>query len=232
MSDCGKIAIIGGGSWATAIAKIVLEKAGHLNWYIRRQGNIDAFIRLGYNPSYLTSVKFDTGKITFSNDINEIVEQSDTVIFVTPSPYLKQVLKKLHVKLNDKFVVTAIKGIIPEEELVVTEYFRQIDNAPDDSTGVIFACIPGDGELDLKALAKASGNKRAEPCRGSSAQPSYLSYNRLSGPRQGRGIGRCAFEQLHKDFGKRRRCGHRIRHSFEECVRHSGRHLQRFELWR
>ena len=202
MSDCGKIAIIGGGSWATAIAKIVLEKADHLNWYIRRQGNIDAFIRLGYNPSYLTSVKFDTGKITFSNDINEIVEQSDTVIFVTPSPYLKQVLKKLHVKLNDKFVVTAIKGIIPEEELVVTEYFRQIYN------------------------------KRAEPCRGSSAQPSYLSYNRLPGPSQGRGIGRCAFEQLHKDFGKRRRCGHRICHSFEECVRHSGRHLQRFELWR
>ena len=137
MSDCGKIAIIGGGSWATAIAKIVLEKAGHLNWYIRRQGNIDAFIRLGYNPSYLTSVKFDTGKITFSNDINEIVEQSDTVIFVTPSPYLKQVLKKLHVKLNDKFVVTAIKGIIPEEELVVTEYFRQIYNVPDDSLAVI-----------------------------------------------------------------------------------------------
>ena len=53
MSDCGKIAIIGGGSWATAIAKIVLEKAGHLNWYIRRQGNIDAFIRLGYNPLIL-----------------------------------------------------------------------------------------------------------------------------------------------------------------------------------
>lgn len=137
MSACGKIAIIGGGSWATAIAKIVLEKADHLNWYIRRQESIDNFVKLGYNTSYLSSVKFDTGKITFSSDINEIVEASDTVIFVTPSPYLKKLLKKLRVKLSDKFVVTAIKGIVPEEDLVVTEYFRQIYNVPDDSLAVI-----------------------------------------------------------------------------------------------
>ena len=136
MSDCGKIAIIGGGSWATAIAKIVLE-GGPFKLVYPPAGKYRRIHTFGVYPSYLTSVKFDTGKITFSNDINEIVEQSDTVIFVTPSPYLKQVLKKLHVKLNDKFVVTAIKGIIPEEELVVTEYFRQIYNVPDDSLAVI-----------------------------------------------------------------------------------------------
>jgi glycerol-3-phosphate dehydrogenase (NAD(P)+) len=94
VSENANIAIMGGGSWATAIAKIVLEKVEHIMWYMRRPESIEEFKRLGHNPSYLTQVHFDMNRITFSSDINEVVRHCDTLIFVTPSPYLKNHLKK------------------------------------------------------------------------------------------------------------------------------------------
>ena len=84
----GKIAIMGGGSWATAIAKMVMGKPNAtINWYMRRDDRIEEFKRLGHNPAYLTSVRFDIDRINFSSDINQVVRESDTLIFVTPSPY-------------------------------------------------------------------------------------------------------------------------------------------------
>ena len=70
MYDCGKIAIIGGGSWATAIAKIVVGHTHHIGWYMRRDDRIDDFRRLGHNPAYLTSVHFNTDEIYFDSDLN------------------------------------------------------------------------------------------------------------------------------------------------------------------
>ena len=69
MYDCGKIAIIGGGSWATAIAKIVVGHTHHIGWYMRRDDRIDDFRRLGHNPAYLTSVHFNTDEIYFDSDL-------------------------------------------------------------------------------------------------------------------------------------------------------------------
>lgn len=109
MYDCGRIAVIGGGSWATAIAKIVVGHTHHLGWYMRRDDRIEDFRRLGHNPAYLTSVRFNIDEIEFSSDINKIVQAYDTLIFVTPSPYLKNHLKKLKTRIKDKFVITAIK---------------------------------------------------------------------------------------------------------------------------
>ena len=137
MENCGTIAILGGGSWATAIAKIVLDKVDHINWYIRRDDRIEDFKRLGHNPAYLSMVHFDVDRITFSSDINEIVKKSDTLIMVTPSPYVKSHLKKLRVSLRDKFVVTAIKGIVPDENLAVSEYLHKVFDVPDENLAVI-----------------------------------------------------------------------------------------------
>lgn len=128
---------MGGGSWATAVAKIVLEKVDHISWYMRRPEVIEDFKRLEHNPSYLTSVHFDVSRISFSSDINEVVRNCDTLIFVTPSPYLKNHLKKLKEKLHNKFVITAIKGIVPDENLICSEYFRQVFNVPDDNLAVL-----------------------------------------------------------------------------------------------
>ncbi len=128
---------MGGGSWATAIAKIVMEKVDRIAWYMRRPDEIENFKRLEHNPSYLTSVHFDTSRIDFSSDINEVVKSCDTLIFVTPSPYLKSHIKKLKVKLRDKFIVTAIKGIVPDENLVCSEYFRQVLGVPEENLAVL-----------------------------------------------------------------------------------------------
>ena len=128
----GKIAIMGGGSWATAIAKIILSQTDSINWYMRRDDRIEEFRRLGHNPAYLTSVRFDMRCINFSSDINKVVKESDTLIFVTPSPYLKSHLKKLKTKLKDKFIVTAIKGIVPDENLIVSDYFHKMYDVPED----------------------------------------------------------------------------------------------------
>lgn len=128
---------MGSGSWATAIAKMLLEKVEHLHWYMRRQDAVDEFKRLEHNPSYLTSVHFDVERITFSTDITEVVRACDTLVFVTPSPYLKNHLKKLKAKLHDKFIITAIKGIVPDENLVCSEFFRQVYNVPDENLAVL-----------------------------------------------------------------------------------------------
>ena len=71
MFNCGKIAIIGGGSWATAIAKIIVENTHHIGWYIRLDDRIEDFKRMGHNPAYLTSVHFNMDEIYFSSDIKE-----------------------------------------------------------------------------------------------------------------------------------------------------------------
>ena len=128
---------MGGGSWATAIAKMVLVQEETINWYMRRDDRIADFKRLGHNPAYLTGVKFDVKRINFSSNINEIVRQSDTLIFVTPSPYLKSHLKKLKTRIRDKFIITAIKGIVPDDNLIVSEYFTQEYNVPAENIAVI-----------------------------------------------------------------------------------------------
>lgn len=137
MKSLGKIAIMGGGSWATAIAKIVLAQTESLNWYMRREDRIADFKRLGHNPAYLTSVKFDVKRINFSSNINDVVKQSDTLIFVTPSPYLKSHLKKLRTKIKDKFIITAIKGIVPDDNMIVSEYFTKEYNVPPQNIAVL-----------------------------------------------------------------------------------------------
>ncbi|MBR1448462.1 MAG: NAD(P)H-dependent glycerol-3-phosphate dehydrogenase [Prevotella sp.] len=152
MFDCGKIAIIGGGSWATAIAKIVVQHTYHIGWYMRRDDQIADFRRLGHNPSYLTSVHFNIGEIQFNSDLNKIIEAYDTLVFVIPSPYLKNHLRKLKTRLKDKFIVTAIKGIVPDENLICTEFFHQVFDVPHDN----LACIGGPSHAEEVALERLS----------------------------------------------------------------------------
>ena len=133
----GKTAIIGSGSWATAIAKIVLANENTINWYLRRDDQIEDFKRMGHNPSYLTGVHFDLNRIKLSSDINKVVRESDTLIFATPSPYLKALLKKLKTKITDKFIVTAIKGIVPDENMIISNYFNRVMNVPMENIAVL-----------------------------------------------------------------------------------------------
>ncbi len=152
MYNVGKTAIIGGGSWATAIAKIVVGHTHHIGWYMRRDDRIEDFKRLGHNPAYLRSAHFNVDEILFSSDINKIVKEYDTLVFVTPSPYLKNHLRKLKTNIRDKFIVTAIKGIVPDENLVCSEYFHQVYDVPLEN----LACIGGPSHAEEVALERLS----------------------------------------------------------------------------
>ncbi len=133
----GKIAIMGGGSWATALAKIALSTQQSINWYMRRPEQIEEFKEVGHNPSYLSSVKFDVSRITFYSNINQVIKDSDTLIFATPSPFLKQHLKKVRTSLSDKFIISAIKGIVPDENMLITDYFAQYYKVPVENIAII-----------------------------------------------------------------------------------------------
>jgi glycerol-3-phosphate dehydrogenase (NAD(P)+) len=137
MDEESTIGIIGSGSWATAIAKMVLNNSTRLNWYFREDDQINRFRKIGHNPNYLTSVDFNTGKICFSSDINETIEQSDILIFAIPSAFLKDALAPLQTTLEKKFIVSAIKGLVPEENLIIANYFNKKHNVPITSIAVI-----------------------------------------------------------------------------------------------
>ena len=119
---------------------------------MRRDDRIEDFKRLGHNPAYLVSVRFNVDEIEFSSDINKIIQDYDTLVFVTPSPYLKNHLKRLKTRIKDKFIVTAIKGIVPDDNLVCSEYFHQVYDVPYSN----LACLGGPSHAEEVALERLS----------------------------------------------------------------------------
>lgn len=132
-----KIAILGGGSWATALAKIVMSNVGEINWYMRKPEQIAEFAATGKNPDYLRTVRFDVDHIHFYSDINECVSVSDVLILAVPSPFLKMHLKKLRRSIRRKIIISAIKGMVPDENLVVTDYLHIRYQVPNEVLGMI-----------------------------------------------------------------------------------------------
>lgn len=132
-----KVAVLGGGSWATALAKIVMSNVESINWYMRKPEQTAEFAATGKNPHYLSSVKFDVSRINFTNDINEVVANSDVLILAVPSPFLKAHLKKLRRSIRRKYIISAIKGMVPDENMDVTEYLHVRYEVPNDQLGMI-----------------------------------------------------------------------------------------------
>lgn len=133
-----RIGVLGGGTWATALAKIALTKEKTINWYMRRPDQIEEFQKIGRNPSYLSNVSFNVDRINFYSSIQEIIENSEILIIAIPSPFLRQHLENLPKGLlNEKFVVSAIKGIIPPENLLVTDFLKLEHGLKEDNIAII-----------------------------------------------------------------------------------------------
>lgn len=130
-------AVIGYGSWATALVKILLENEPGISWYIRKDEVVEHIKKEGNNPRYLRNVHFDTSKLNISSDINEVVKEADIVILAIPSAFLQDALKGLTTSLKGKFIISAIKGIIPGEYITVAEYINSKYDIPFDSIGII-----------------------------------------------------------------------------------------------
>lgn len=118
----GKIAVVGSGSWATALAKLLLDNRDRISWFMRTQQRVDDFIRYSHN-AYLTDVRFDTARISFSTDINRLMDEADTIVLAVPSPYVKSLADTIGTDISEKNIVSAVKGIIPGENRIVTDYF-------------------------------------------------------------------------------------------------------------
>lgn len=137
MNNSPKFAVIGGGSWATAIAKMLCVNQSQICWYMRNQNAIDHIKTEKHNPNYLSSVEFDTKKLHLTTDINEAVNYADILIFAIPSAFLSAELAKLTASLSDKIIFSAIKGIVPETFLIVGEHFHKKYDIPYENIGVI-----------------------------------------------------------------------------------------------
>ena len=137
MSKNPKIAVFGGGSWATAIVKMLCENLEQVGWYMRNQSSIDYIKENEHNPNYLSSAEFNVDQLYLSSDINELVDYADILIFAIPSAFVKAELDKITVDFSSKIIFSAIKGIVPESGLIVGEHFHKIHKIPFENIGVI-----------------------------------------------------------------------------------------------
>lgn len=125
MNIPGIVAILGSGSWSTAIAKIVQDNDADIWWYMRNPQKITEFKQLGHNPTYLSSVRFNLDRIHFTDDINEAIRNSDMIIFGMPSPYLRQHVEKITESFTDKMVISIIKGIVQDLNIPISQYLTE-----------------------------------------------------------------------------------------------------------
>ncbi len=133
-----KIAVIGGGSWATALVKILCNNVSSVNWWMRNQDAIDHLIEFKHNPNYLRSVEFDLSKINISSDLKEIIGPSDIVIIATPSAFLVSIFEDFPMELfKDKIVFSAVKGIIPEYNAIPARFIHKTFGTPYENIGII-----------------------------------------------------------------------------------------------
>jgi len=132
------IAVIGGGSWASALVKILCNNISSVNWWMRNQDAIDHLIEFKHNPNYLRSVEFDLTKINISSDLKEIIGPSDIVIIATPSAFLVSIFEDFPMELfKDKIVFSAVKGIIPEYNAIPARFIHKTFGTPYENIGII-----------------------------------------------------------------------------------------------
>ena len=137
MSTSPKFAVFGGGSWATAIVKMLCENLDEVGWYMRNVYALEHIKKEDHNPNYLSSVEFKVEQLKLSNDINEMVRYADYLIFVIPSAFIYSELEKVTESLKGKVIFSAIKGIVPETSLIVGDHFYTHHNIPFEDIGVI-----------------------------------------------------------------------------------------------
>lgn len=114
---------MGSGSWATALAKILTDNGHSIHWWIRNPASISHLRARHHNPQYLSSVYFDTSLLTMSDNVADVVAASDCVLLAVPSAYTAEMLESLDKNaLQGKKVLSAIKGILPEQNLLLNEY--------------------------------------------------------------------------------------------------------------
>ncbi|MCZ2460151.1 MAG: NAD(P)-binding domain-containing protein [Chitinophagales bacterium] len=123
--------IIGGGSWATALAKILTDKKHKINWWIRNPEIVRSLQRNGNNSRYLSSVDFDPGLLNVSGDIRAVISSSDTLVIAIPSSYVEKSIGEASAdEWTNKKVISAVKGLLPERNVLLNYYLQEQFDIP------------------------------------------------------------------------------------------------------
>lgn len=121
-----KFGIIGSGSWATALVKMLTDNGQAVEWWVRSAENIEHIKRRGHNPQYLSSAYFDVSLLSMNDDVNRVIAAADVIVLVVPSAYITDVLDALDPQLLEgKKILSAIKGLVPGPDLLLNEYLQQ-----------------------------------------------------------------------------------------------------------
>jgi glycerol-3-phosphate dehydrogenase (NAD(P)+) len=147
-----KYGVIGSGSWATALIKILSENINEINWCVRNIENIDFIKNNSHNPSYLSSVELKLNKLNISDDISQVVKNSDVIIVAIPSEYVHTEMKKIDIDISKKIIICALKGLVPETNLLFGEHMSKFFNISMDN----FLVIGGPCHAEEVALEKLS----------------------------------------------------------------------------
>ena len=152
--------IIGSGSWGTAIIKIISENIHAINWYVRKNKNVEFIKKNKHNKNYLSSVNLNTKKLKISSNINEVCENSDILIFAVPSKYIESELKKIEIDFSNKIIISAIKGIVPQSNLLFSEHLEKYYEISSSNIAVISGPCHAEevGMEKLSYLTMASSN--------------------------------------------------------------------------
>ncbi|MCK9626002.1 MAG: NAD(P)-binding domain-containing protein [Bacteroidales bacterium] len=130
-------AVIGSGSWATALVKLLSDTKEKLYWYVRNENNIEHIKLYGRNRNYLRSAALFPEKLIMTDDINEVVAAADIIIFCIPSTYFISQINNITVSLDNKYIVSAIKGLVSKDNMTIAEYFNSFYNIPYDRIAII-----------------------------------------------------------------------------------------------
>lgn len=133
-----KIAVIGGGSWATALVKILSNNTNQLHWWMRNQEAIDHIQQYGHNPKYLQSVSFELNQIKLSNNLVETLDAAQWIIIATPAAFLEEAFKGIGPEhFKNKVVFSAVKGIIPKYNAIPARFIHKSFDVPYEHIGII-----------------------------------------------------------------------------------------------
>ena len=115
--------IIGSGSWATALAKILTDNGNTIYWWVRNNETISYIEKRRHNPHYLSSAYFDVSQLKISSDIQRVVSQSDVLVIAVPSAYVEAAFAQIPADmLKGKKIISAVKGILPSENQLLNHY--------------------------------------------------------------------------------------------------------------
>ncbi len=162
-SKNNKVLVVGGGSWATANIKMLADNTTEkeIFWWMRNAQAVEHVQQFGHNPNYLSSVEIKVPAANISTDLKSLVKQADIILLNVPAAFLKEALTDI--AANDfagKKIVSAIKGIVPDENLIIGEFLHKQYNISFDDIAVISGpCHAEEVALEkLSYLTIASGD--------------------------------------------------------------------------